>query len=239
MDPAFVLGLALVGVCAFSCCMVRGAEHDRAVWHVDPMTTSQRTGKPERFRWRRPDGRQHGGEARTWLGPIAELRAANDLIAVPVRRRCARRMPRASTVVSRQSSPRTVHVTYVQRSALVFGFPDYISGQSSVEASDGGSLAVWSRSGYGYSDLGVNRARVERWLIAAGVLVELNSQGLDPDQIRPNLALSRTFGRCRRVRSKPCFGICRAPHPNLGPRPGPQTGRAAVLTGAAMIGLIQ
>ncbi|MEL7469400.1 MAG: DUF1499 domain-containing protein [Pseudomonadota bacterium] len=56
---------------------------------------------------------------------------------------------------------------YVQRSPI-FGFPDIIS----VEAIDLGtgdagqraSLVIFSRAVYGYADLGVNRARIERWL---------------------------------------------------------------------------
>ncbi|MEM8792219.1 MAG: DUF1499 domain-containing protein [Pseudomonadota bacterium] len=56
---------------------------------------------------------------------------------------------------------------YVQRSAA-FGFPDVIS----VEAVDLGtgdagqraSLVIYSQAVYGYSDLGVNGERIERWL---------------------------------------------------------------------------
>lgn len=52
--------------------------------------------------------------------------------------------------------------TVIQRS-LVFGFPDYITVEA-VEADGGAALRVWSRSRYGSSDLGVNRARVSAWL---------------------------------------------------------------------------
>ena len=58
--------------------------------------------------------------------------------------------------------------SYVQRSKLV-SFPDYISVRAvEVETPQGprASLLVYSRSVYGYSDLGVNGARVERWLTA-------------------------------------------------------------------------
>ncbi|MEM7506051.1 MAG: DUF1499 domain-containing protein [Pseudomonadota bacterium] len=56
---------------------------------------------------------------------------------------------------------------YVQRSAI-FGFPDVVS----VEAVDLGtgdagqraSLVIYSQSIYGYSDLGVNGERLDRWL---------------------------------------------------------------------------
>ncbi len=51
-------------------------------------------------------------------------------------------------------------VTYVTRSK-VFGFPDY-----TTVAQRGGDLAVHARLRYGRSDMGVNKARVERWLAA-------------------------------------------------------------------------
>jgi uncharacterized protein (DUF1499 family) len=45
-------------------------------------------------------------------------------------------------------------------------FPDYITLRT-VDLGDGVSgIAVWSRSRYGYSDLGVNRERVEKLLAA-------------------------------------------------------------------------
>jgi len=47
----------------------------------------------------------------------------------------------------------------------MFGWPDYISVRA-VAVEGGAALAVWSRSRYGYSDMGVNRARVGRWLAA-------------------------------------------------------------------------
>ena len=59
-------------------------------------------------------------------------------------------------------SPAEGRITWVQRSA-VFGFPDYIT----AEARDA-ERAIWSRSRYGRSDFGVNRARVERWLSRLG-----------------------------------------------------------------------
>ncbi|MEM0922633.1 MAG: DUF1499 domain-containing protein [Pseudomonadota bacterium] len=52
--------------------------------------------------------------------------------------------------------------TFVQRSKLV-GFPDFLTVKS-VPVAGGASLVVYSRSQYGYSDLGVNKARVEDWL---------------------------------------------------------------------------
>jgi len=55
-------------------------------------------------------------------------------------------------------SVRAGMVTYVTRS-LVWRFPDY----TTVVMSDG-KLEIFARSRFGRSDLGVNKARVERWL---------------------------------------------------------------------------
>ncbi len=53
-------------------------------------------------------------------------------------------------------------VTYITRSK-VMGFPDY----TTVEQR-GDTLVLHARLRYGKSDMGVNKARVERWLAALG-----------------------------------------------------------------------
>ena len=57
------------------------------------------------------------------------------------------------------------HMTYVARSRLM-GFPDAISVRL-VPVGEGTRLEIYSRSRFGYSDMGVNAARVERWIAAA------------------------------------------------------------------------
>lgn len=52
---------------------------------------------------------------------------------------------------------------YVQRSAL-FRFPDFIEARFIPLPEGGSTLAVYSRSKYGRSDLGVNRKRIRGWL---------------------------------------------------------------------------
>lgn len=52
---------------------------------------------------------------------------------------------------------------YIQRSARL-GFPDTIVVQFIDRPSGQSTLAIYSRSQLGESDLGVNKARVERWL---------------------------------------------------------------------------
>ncbi len=69
------------------------------------------------------------------------------------------------------SEPRTILVDrndatlterYMQRSE-VLKFPDTIVVRS-IEKPDGASLAMYSRSQLGYSDLGANLSRLRRWL---------------------------------------------------------------------------
>ena len=52
---------------------------------------------------------------------------------------------------------------YVQRSALL-AFPDTIVVRYLDYPGGTSSVAIYSRSQVGYSDMGVNRARIERWL---------------------------------------------------------------------------
>ena len=84
--------------------------------------------------------------------PVAELAAAFDGVALGD--------DRVEVLAGAASDG---FVTYVQRSAF-FAFPDYVSVRF-LEADDGAStLAVFSRSRYGKSDLGVNEKRVKKWL---------------------------------------------------------------------------
>lgn len=54
--------------------------------------------------------------------------------------------------------------TYVQRTALM-GYPDIITVQIIDMNGDGTSIALYSRSQYGYSDMGANKRRVTDFLI--------------------------------------------------------------------------
>jgi len=56
-------------------------------------------------------------------------------------------------------------VTYVVRSTLM-GYPDAISVRLTAEG-DATRLEIFSRSRFGYSDMGVNAARADRWIAAA------------------------------------------------------------------------
>ena len=59
----------------------------------------------------------------------------------------------------------------VQRS-LLLRFPDYISVRVLAREEGGSTLAIFSRSIYGHSDLGVNRKRIEGWLETLGTVLD-------------------------------------------------------------------
>jgi len=61
-------------------------------------------------------------------------------------------------------------ITYVQRSALM-GYPDYITIKAVTSGVDQSKLVIFSRSRFGYSDLGVNKMRIDRWVsIISGII---------------------------------------------------------------------
>ena len=82
----------------------------------------------------------------------------------------AARQPRTSQTAS---DPASRQIEYVQRSWL-FRFPDTVTVQFVPLGAGRSTLAVYSRSHYGHSDMGVNAKRVETWLAA-----------IDPDPIVP------------------------------------------------------
>ena len=61
--------------------------------------------------------------------------------------------------------PAERQVHFAARSA-VFNFPDLIAAQVNEAGADQSMLVLYSRSVYGYSDLGVNRRRLDDWLVA-------------------------------------------------------------------------
>ena len=82
--------------------------------------------------------------------------------------------------------PRTLEVnksddglqrTFVQRTWFA-GFPDVITVQVIALSSETSTLAIYSRSQYGYGDLGANKKRVTAWL--SDLNPKLAKAGLNP-----------------------------------------------------------
>ena len=142
---AFLLALAMAGgIMSY----IRLAPSDAARWHEDP-TLVKKPKTPNAYLIRLV-----GGDS---IAPIYDLNPA-DLAAV------IDSIARADGAVLIAGSVDQGHMTYVTRSP-VMGFPDYTSVKVGAVGS-GASFSAFARSRFGRSDLGVNRARLERWQAA-------------------------------------------------------------------------
>jgi Protein of unknown function (DUF1499) len=163
---AIVIGLLL---------MIRTADHDPAVWHVDPLTFTDpptpnfyRVGPSDKM----PMKPQM--ESPVYVGSPQLLMEAFDTFVMG-----QPRVERINPVP--ESAIADGWVTYVQTTPQI-GFPDYISVRF-IDNGDGtSSMALISRSRFGHGDLGVNEARVQSWLPG------LESFVLDPNAPRPGAA---------------------------------------------------
>lgn len=138
---------ALVVLLVGSAAYVRWAPSDSLAWNADPLTVA--TPSRDNHFLMRPDGGDAAGEI--YEAMPEPLLAAFDKIA----RAAPRTIVLAGTTAAGQ-------ITYVTRSAL-WGFPDYTTVRA-VPDGHGARLAIFARSRFGRSDLGVNRARIEDWL---------------------------------------------------------------------------
>lgn len=130
----------------------RVAGHDPNLWHVDP-AVAERPGKDNDFLI---------APAGATVAPTDAVFATREVDAEALLFQfdsIASNAARTSVIAGSVSEGM---ITYAQRS-LVFGFPDYITVKA-LKIDDRAGLIVWSRSRYGYSDMGVNRQRVEIWL---------------------------------------------------------------------------
>lgn len=144
-----IIGL-LVAAVAVAAILIRRLDHDAAAWHVDPLVAAKPS-TPNSYRVG-PDGTTERDAAAPIL-PISspDLAAKFDAIARGA----------GSEVVG--GSAAEGFVTYVQTSGF-FGFPDYVSVKFIEIDGTSSTLAIFSRSRLGQSDLGVNKKRVEAWL---------------------------------------------------------------------------
>ncbi len=112
------------------------------------------TDRPNQFLMCPPGfcGKPHA-ESRLFDVPVERLRAAW--------RKVVAARPRV-TLLTEDADGRLAD--YIQRSAH-FRFPDVITVRFIAVSASRSTLAIYSRSLYGRSDLGVNRARVEAWVI--------------------------------------------------------------------------
>ena len=133
--------LALTGIALGGVLHVRLSASAPEDWHVNP-DTAVMTGKPNAYRV----------IDRQFDAPPDTVAMALNTVALS---------EKGTSVLG--GSMDEAFVTYVQRSGLL-GFPDYISVKIADAEGGGTYLSLYSRSRYGYHDMGVNQARVGRWL---------------------------------------------------------------------------
>ncbi|MBD3787400.1 MAG: DUF1499 domain-containing protein [Sphingomonadales bacterium] len=135
------LALLLIGILGFAA-WVRLAPVRPERWHRVPSTAAQ-VGD-----WVEPGGFE---AVRQLPKPQAAMTALDAIIMAT---------PRTTRL---EGAPEDGLVTYVTRSAL-WGFPDITNLWI-----EGGRLHIRGHLIYGRSDLGVNRTRIEGWLVRAGL----------------------------------------------------------------------
>jgi len=138
-----ILLLIVIGVLGF----IRLAPTNVDKWHIDPVSAI--------------DPGEAGallvpGDVTSPLPP-EQLLARFDAIVLD--------QPRSTTLAG---SVDDLHISYVVRSKW-FGFPDYVTVRA-LPTATGSTLAVLSRLRFGFSDAGVNRARLDGWLRALDAL---------------------------------------------------------------------
>ncbi len=148
----FLLFLNVVGA-GFIFYKVSSVDHDPTVWHVDPLVEPQSV-KPHSYRVAPPALTQE------FVDFPAPVYTANPTLMAKAFDDFVLRQPKTIRIAG---SVEEGWMTYVQRSERL-NFPDYISVKF-IDLNGGRStVAIYSRSRFGYSDMGVNAARVNGWL---------------------------------------------------------------------------
>jgi hypothetical protein len=131
----WIAGLLLVLVVALAL-WVRLAPSDPARWHVDPATTADPT--------------------------TPNFARVDRVVALPPAEVAARIAAMASAEGAVRLAGDDTHATWIARTRLM-GYPDYVSLRLTPEAG-GTRIQALSRSRFGQGDMGVNAARLARWL---------------------------------------------------------------------------
>ncbi|PWK58070.1 DUF1499 domain-containing protein [Roseicyclus mahoneyensis] len=133
--------LAVIGAAVYFRTVAMPAE----VWHVDPGSVTPPAS---------PNFELRRGEGAPVFDATADVMAARiDAIAT------------AEGAAMIGGDLATGQMTYVARSRIM-GFPDAVSVRL-VPVAGGTRVEIFSRARFGYSDMGVNAARVARWIAAA------------------------------------------------------------------------
>lgn len=138
MSILMIVAVALVLAFVLFAGWVRFAPNDASVWHVDPVTAPN----PSTPNFARVDQ----------TTSLAPLQAAAALAA------------QAQSEGAVRIAGEDLFGTWMVRTR-VMGYPDFVSIRV-TPTGHGAQVVALSRSRFGYSDQGVNRARLRRWMAA-------------------------------------------------------------------------
>lgn len=173
-----IIIIGVLGLAAYLVYTVRTASHDPAVWHVDPLEVPQ-SPTPNAFRVALPDFTQQPIAliAPIYASDAATLAIAFDSFVIG--------QPRVERVAG---TAQEGWLTYVQRTPQL-QFPDYISVRFyDLGDTEKSTVAIYSRSRYGYGDQGVNEARVRAWLTSLDTFVDADASAAALAAAPPALA---------------------------------------------------
>lgn len=160
---------ATAGIAGWMFYHVLNVEHDVAIWHVDPLTAPQ-TLKPHSYRLAPPALTEEFVDMPAPIysaNPTLMAKAFDDFVM------------RQNKTIRLAGSAEEGWMTYVQRTPSL-NFPDYISVKFFDLNGGKSTIAIYSRSRFGYSDQGVNEARVTSWVSTLQSFVEVPTQETVP-----------------------------------------------------------
>lgn len=150
-----IIIIGILAVSGFAAYYIRTISHDVAVWHVDP-TRALPQPTPNGFYIGPPEqsAQPTMDDPVIYAGTPEILAQAFDAYVMA--------QPLVELVAG---SPEEAWMTYVQRTEKL-RIPDYVSVKFLPGELEGTStISIFSRSRFGYSDMGVNEARVRAWLV--------------------------------------------------------------------------
>ncbi len=159
---ALLVVILICGAIGLTVYKIRTAEHDPAIWHLDPLTAESEL-TPNHFRLapKAMTELEVDREAPVLKGNIQEIAQAFDTFVLSQK-----------DTIRLAGSVDQLWLTYVQRTPRL-KIPDYISVKFiPLELPGKATVAIFSRSRYGNGDMGVNESRVTAWVSSLDAFVE-------------------------------------------------------------------
>lgn len=159
---ATFLILLIVGVVGLTMYKIRTAEHDVALWHVDPLTAESPL-TPNFYRVAPAGSTDQKADLPSpiYTGDIAAIAQAFDTFVLTQR-----------DTIRIAGSVEELWLTYVQRTPRL-KMPDYVSVKFvPMETPEKVGIVVFSRSRYGNGDMGANQTRIETWIKSLDAFID-------------------------------------------------------------------